>query len=99
MVWPRACDGLGGCCAVTDNWTTNVRLHSDASRGRRSPFDWRILLNGKADKMIYERGGFVGDLPFTELKSQVLINERAKAADRDAEFSKRIRNGLPGFEH
>jgi len=85
--------------AVTDNCTTNVRLHSDASRGRRSPFDWRILLNGKADEMIYERGGFVGDLPFTELKSQVLINERAKTADQDAEFSKRIRKGLPGFNH
>lgn len=83
--------------AVTDNCTTNVRLHSDAAGGRRSPFDWRILLNGKADEMIYERGGFAGDLPFTELKSQALINKRAWAADRDAEFSKRIREGLPGF--
>ena len=33
-----------------------------------------------------------------ELKSQVLINKRAMAADLDAEFSKRIREGLPGFD-
>jgi hypothetical protein len=33
------------------------------------------------------------------MKSQVLINERAKVADGDAEFSKRIRKGLPGFDH
>ena len=80
------------------------QLHDERPSAQRrlsrltEPFDWRILLNGKADETIYERGGFVGDLPFTEMKSQVLINKRAMAADLDAEFSKRIREGLPGFD-
>lgn len=85
--------------AVTDNCTTGVRLHNDAAGGGRSAFDWRILLNGKVDEMIHERGGFAGDLPFAELKPRVLINGRAMAAgqEQDAGFSRRIREGLPGI--
>ena len=83
--------------AATDNCTTGVRVHANAAAGRRGPFDWRILINGKVDEMIWERGGFASDLPFAELKPRVLINERARAADLDADFSKRIRDGVPGF--
>lgn len=83
---------------VTDNCTSNIRLHNDAASGRSSTFDWRMLINGKVDEMIYERGGFASGLPFEQLKPRVRINERAKAADQDAAFSKRIRDGLPGFQ-
>ena len=34
-------------------------------------------------------------LPFAELKAQSLINDKAHAADRDPDFSRRIREGLP----
>jgi hypothetical protein len=47
---------------------------------------------------LYERGDLVGQLAFADLKKQALINEKAKAADRDPEFSHRIREGVIGFQ-
>ena len=37
-------------------------------------------------------------VPFEELKKRSLINECAKAADGDPNFSGRIREGLPGID-
>lgn len=61
------------------------------------PWDWRILINGYGDQLLYERGDLVGQLAFTDLKKQALINEKSKAADHDSDFSRRIRDGLVGF--
>jgi hypothetical protein len=36
-----------------------------------------------------------GWLAFAELKPRSLINERARAADQDPDFSRLIREGLP----
>jgi Domain of unknown function (DUF4105) len=84
--------------ALTSNCTTNVRVHTVATApGKPPPWDWRILLNGFADQMLYERGDFVGDLPFADLRKQALINEKAKAADQEPDFSRRIRESLVGF--
>jgi hypothetical protein len=82
--------------AVTTNCTTSIRAQHAASE--RRPWDWRILLNGYADQMLYEQGALAGHLPFTELKEQALINESAQAADADPDFSQRIRAGRAGFE-
>jgi len=82
--------------AVTANCTTSIRTQRSAAR--RAPWDWRMLFNGYADEMLYERHALAGDLPFAELKSRALINERARAADDAADFSDRIRAGLPGFD-
>jgi hypothetical protein len=80
--------------AITTNCTTSIR--SQRPSKERVPWDWRILLNGKADEMMYERGAFVTDgLPFAELKQRSLIDDRAKAADKDPAFSALIRVGLP----
>ena len=60
------------------------------------PWDWRILLNGKGDELMYERHLIVtGGLPFGELKARSLINARAKAANSAPEFSQLIRVELP----
>jgi hypothetical protein len=60
------------------------------------PWDWRILLNGKGDELMYERGVIVtGGLPFTELKARSLIDTRASAANASPDFSQLIRKGLP----
>ena len=84
--------------ALTSNCTTNVRVHTVATApGKPPPWDWRILLNGFADQMLYERGSLVGSLPFAELRKQALINEKAKVADQDPAFSRRIRESLVGF--
>jgi hypothetical protein len=49
--------------------------------------------------MLYEQGAIVtGGLSFAELKQRSLIDERAKAADKDPAFSARIREGLPNRE-
>ena len=37
-----------------------------------------------------------GSLPFEELKRRSLINAAAQAADQGPDFSRRIREGLPG---
>lgn len=80
--------------AITSNCTTNIRAQSAEKR----PWDWRILLNGYGDQMMYERGMLAGNLPFPELKKRAWINQTAKAANDDPEFSKRIRENRPGFE-
>jgi hypothetical protein len=80
--------------AVTSNCTTSIRAQRAAER--RRPWDWRILFNGKIDEMLYQDHVIVtGGLPFVELKQQSLINERARAADNDPNFSRAIREGLP----
>jgi hypothetical protein len=83
--------------AITTNCTTSIRTQHPA--GERMPWDWRILLNGKGDEMMYERHLMVtGGLPFTELKARSLINSRAQAADTSPDFSNLIRVSLPNVE-
>src|SRR6266496_6470007 len=80
--------------AITTNCTTSIRDQRPINE--RVPWDWRILLNGKADEVLYEHRALVtGGLPFAELKQRSLIDARAKAADKDPAFSARIREGLP----
>ena len=83
--------------ALTNNCTTNIASHVATARGTGVRWDWRILLNGKADEMMYEQGELAGDLPFAELKERAHINAAARAADRAPEFSWFIREGRPGF--
>ncbi len=63
-----------------------------------APWDWRMLLNGTVDQLVYENGGFASHLPFAELKPMSLIDTKAQAADQAPEFSALIRAGLPGFD-
>ena len=82
--------------AITTNCTTAIRSQHPSSE--RLPWDWRLLVNGKGDEMLYERGGIATDgLAFPELKAQALINETARQANEAADFSKRIRAGRAGF--
>jgi Domain of unknown function (DUF4105) len=81
--------------ALTDNCTTAIRTQRNVAD--RAPWDWRMLLNGHLDELLYERGTIVTNLPFAELKKLSNINPRAKAADQAGDFSQQIRKGLPGF--
>jgi hypothetical protein len=81
--------------ALTDNCTTAIRTQRAAAD--RAPWDWRMLLNGHLDELLYERGTIVTNLPFAELKKLSNINARAKVADQAVDFSQQIRKGLPGF--
>ena len=80
--------------AVTSNCTTSIRTQRAVKK--RAPWGWRILLNGKADEMLYQNQAIAtGRLPFSELKQRSLINNRARAADKDLDFSRLIREDLP----
>ena len=80
--------------AVTTNCTTTIRAQRPSNQ--RAPWDWRMLLNGKADEMLYQRHAIAtGGLPFSELKRRSQINKRASDADQDSNFSRLIREGLP----
>jgi GNAT superfamily N-acetyltransferase len=84
--------------ALTDNCTTSIR-------SLKAPFnpdarlDWRIIVNGFIDEMLYERKMIDTSLPFPELKKRSLINERAKGVDKSPDFSRLIRVGLPGKKY
>jgi len=80
--------------AIRYNCTTAIRLHIK-SVARGSPFDWRILLNGRIDELAYQRGNIDTSMPFGELKQKSEITQRAKAVERDSDFSTMIRDGLP----
>jgi len=80
--------------ALTGNCTTNIR--TQRSVDRRASWDWRMLVNGKSDELLYERHLIAtGGLPFSELKRQSQINKRASDADQDPDFSRLIREELP----
>jgi hypothetical protein len=84
--------------AMTDNCTTGIRVHAAATaKGRPAPWDWRILVNGRMDELLYQRGAFASKLPLAELKELGHVNAAAHLADTAADFSRRIREGKPGF--
>lgn len=80
--------------AITTNCTTSIRTQHAAAE--RLPWDWRILLNGKGDELMFERKTIAtAGLPFVELKQSALINPVAQAANDAPDFSSRIRKNLP----
>jgi hypothetical protein len=84
--------------ALTNNCTTNIVPYVADARKTKPRFDYRVLLNGKADEMMFERGDIATDnLPLAELKEKAHINPAAQAADNSPDFSRRVRIGRPGF--
>ncbi|MES2661295.1 MAG: DUF4105 domain-containing protein [Verrucomicrobiota bacterium] len=82
--------------AIDNNCTTAIRHQHPAAE--RTRWDWRMLVNGKGDELMYERHTIVTDgLPFAELKRRALIDTAAKAAGDSADFSTLIRAGRPGM--
>ncbi len=81
--------------ALTSNCTTNIRRHIQPFT--HGAWDWRMLLNGHLHELIYERGAVDTTLPQPELQARCLVNDRAKTAGDDEDFSRRIRVGLPGI--
>lgn len=81
--------------AATSNCTTEIFTLKSMSI---LPRNWTILLNGKGPAEQYREGNLAGDgLPFDELMKRAYINPAAKTADKDPDFSTKIREGRPGF--
>ena len=85
--------------ALTTNCTSGiVKYLREEKIGGLPGFDWRTLLNGRGDEMLYQIGDLVTDgLSFSELQKRALINPTAVQADDSPDFSKLIRVGRPGF--
>ena len=81
---------------ATTNCTTNIVTHIQAIRPQ-VPLSWKMLLSGYFPELVYERGSLNQSLAFEDLRQQSYINERAQAANGADDFSRRIREGLPGM--
>jgi hypothetical protein len=82
--------------AITHNCTTAIRTQRAAAD--RAPWDWRMLVNGYGNELLYERGAINTNVSLAELVQRCHVNQHAKAADKAADFSRQIRVGIPGIE-
>ncbi len=80
--------------ALTGNCMTSAffLIRPDASRIKN--LDWRLILNGYADRLLYEKGVIDNRLPFEEVRRRAIINKRAQAAGNSSDFSRLIRRGI-----
>lgn len=83
--------------ALTGNCMTSFHINT-APYNPDARLDWRLIVNGFMDEMLYERKAIDTSLPFPELKKRSLINGRVKGLDKSPDFSQLIRVGLPGKE-
>lgn len=80
---------------LKNSCTINIVRYANRA-GRQGRLDIRHLLNGLADRYLYDAGLVETDLPFHELRRRSRITEAAIAADGAPDFSQRIRANLPG---
>lgn len=81
--------------ALKHNCTTLIAGHIEALVPGKVPWDWRLLANGYLDEFAYQQGSINTSLPFPELRRRSDITAKARTAGMGADFSQRIRDGLP----
>lgn len=79
---------------LTTNCTTGILMHTRMNP-ESPPLSWKILLTGYVPEYLYDLGRIDTSMPFPELEKLSHVNAKAHAADKDPEFSQRIREGLP----
>ena len=79
---------------LTTNCTTTILMHTRMNP-ESPPMSWKVLLSGYVPDYLYDLGRIDTPKPFAELEKISHVNARAHAADKDAAFSQRIREGLP----
>lgn len=80
---------------LKNNCTINiVRYANRAGRGGR--WDLRHLLNGWADRYLYQAGAVDTTLRFRELRARSRVTEASRGAPHDETYSEVIRAALPG---
>ena len=75
----------------TNNCTTNILEPVNEIAKERIPFGPAILLPGYSDKLAHERGLIDTELSLEAARTAYQVNDRARAAIGDPEFSTRIR--------
>lgn len=63
----------------------------------RLPVDYRLLLSGYLAEYVDDVGGLTPGVPYTQLHALGRITQRARQAGDVADFSTRIRQGVPGI--
>ncbi len=86
--------------AMTENCMTSAFkiARKDAAAGR-GKLHWSLILNGYAPDNAYRNGVLDQTMPFDQLKQISRINDRALAAGNSADYSIKIRNGIPGMNY
>lgn len=79
---------------LSNSCTVNILRYANAA-GRTGRVDIRHYLNGWIDSYLYARAWLNTRLPFDVLRQRSFINDKAMAAEKNADFSKSIRVGLP----
>lgn len=79
---------------LTNNCTTNIRLHVNNVFGDRIPRDYRVLLTGYSDRLAYELGLLESVGTFEETRQQARVNPIAYRYGDRADFSRKIREEL-----
>jgi len=82
---------------LTDNCTTGIWMNTRVNPGHPA-LSWKILASGYVPEYLHEAGRLTPGTPFDELQRKAHINARAQAADQAADFSRRIRIGIPGMD-
>lgn len=83
--------------ALTHNCTTTIWRHVRHLSGNFA-WDWRLLVNGSLDSLLYLRGSVDTSIPFDELRRRSDITEAAKSTGAGEDFPARIREGRPRMD-
>jgi hypothetical protein len=75
---------------LINNCTTDIWYNSLVN-AQHLRFSWKILASGYVPDYLYESGRLDTSVPFAELQRRAHVNARAQAADKAADFSRRIR--------
>lgn len=69
--------------ALTRNCATTARLHVQAIQPENPlPFDWRLILSGHLDELLYDRQSAQGsDLPFAEFRQKSRVDIKMQNLD------------------
>jgi hypothetical protein len=81
--------------SLTTNCTSTIWMNARVNP-QHLPFSWKIIISGHVPEYMYENRRLDTSLPFEELRERGHVNARAQEAGSAADFSQRIRVGLPG---
>ena len=83
---------------ITNNCTTNLKLHVNELSPNRVPYDWKILLPGHSAEYAYELGLLDRRIPFEDLQALALVQEEANESLDSPQFSQLIRTRRDALE-
>jgi len=84
--------------ALTDNCTTNVRMHTAATTTQPAPLGLEDVVERNRRPVGVRKRRFRQSSPIYRAQRDVAHRRKAQAADQAANFSALIRAGLPGFD-